>query len=76
MRPRTIAADTVSAWGGARMAFGDSGPDHVPDPPKPDSRGDSARPKPASTARRQPSIVSLLIGAVLTLWLVLFLLGH
>lgn len=76
VRPRASAGDAASAWGGMRMAFGDGESGPLPDAPEPESGGNPARPKPASAARQQPSIVTLLIGAVLTLWLVLFLLGH
>jgi len=68
-------AHLLSQWSSTRMAFGRQrfrGPFRAAGP-APDS---SPLPVPPAARKRPPSLISLLVGAVLTLWLLLFLAGH
>jgi hypothetical protein len=72
--PRVSAA---AVWPGARMTFGRQrfrGPSKSPGTEPVDSRSVSGPPE--RGRKRQRSLVSLLIGAVLALWLLLLLAGH
>ncbi len=71
--PRTSA---TAGWAGARMMFGRHRFRTPPKPPGGDP-GKRATPGTSLPARKQPlPLVSLLFGAVLILWLLLFVFGY
>jgi hypothetical protein len=72
--PRASAA---AGWAGARMMFGRQrfrGTPRLPGGEPGD--GAASGPSVPDARKRNPPLVSLLVGAVLILWLLLFLVGH